>query len=250
MIQTSLHDPRRQKQLQKLILKLGLPESSLIHWSLLDTALTHPSFSSEANYEQLEFVGDAVVRLVTAEFLFKAYPGCSVGELSAIRSVLVSDRTLAQIAERYGLERYLLVSASEASNANGQESRLADAFEAMLGALYLSSHNLKLVHPWLDAHLQTLAEEVRIDPAHQNYKAALQAWTQAQYKILPEYQTQDSGRIQDPDRYTAEVWLNGQRLGQGSGRSIKAAEKAAAHVSFLKLQFDPPPGDISVADRG
>jgi len=249
----SLHDPRRQKQLQKLIEKLGIPENSSIEWSLLDIALTHPTYSSQANYEQLEFVGDAVIRLATAEFLFTIYSECSVGELSAIRSVLVSDRALAQIAHSYGLERYLLVAASAAKDPNGQESRLADAFEAMVGALYLSSHNLKLIHSWLEPHLIDLAEAVRADPAHQNYKAALQEWTQAQHQSLPEYRVQDSARgPRDPKstptsethRFTAEVWLKGERIGQGSGRSIKAAEKAAAFAAFSKLQVaDSRPAD-------
>jgi len=231
----SLHDPRRQKQLQKLIEKLGIPNSS-VKWSLLDIALTHPTYSPQANYEQLEFVGDAVIRLAAAEFLFTIYPGGSVGELSAIRSVLVSDRALAQIGHSYGLERYLLVAASAAKDPSGQESRLADAFEAMVGALYLSSHNLQLIRPWLEPYLKDLAETVRADPAYQNYKAALQVWTQAEYQSLPEYRVQDSGQIQDADRYTAEVWLKGQQIGQGSGRSIKAAEKVAAFAALRRLQ--------------
>ncbi len=232
----SLCDPRRQKQLQKLIEKLGLPKNSPIDWSLLDIALTHPTYSSPTNYEQLEFVGDAVIRLAAAKFLFTRYSECSVGELSAIRSVLVSDRTLAQIGNSYGLERYLLVAASAAKDPNGQESRLADAFEAMVGALYFSSHDLKLIYPWLERHLIDLAEAVRADPAYQNYKAALQVWTQAQHQSLPEYRVQDSGQIQDAHRYTAEVWLKGERIGQGSGRSIKAAEKAAAFAAWERLQ--------------
>lgn len=233
----SLSDPRRQKQLQKLVARLGLPNAP-VKWSLLDLALTHPTFSPVANYEQLEFVGDAVMRLVVAELLFEIYPTCSVGELSAIRSILVSDRTLAGLATSYGLERYLLVAPSAAKDSRGYESRLADAFEAVLGALYLSSHNLQLIRPWLDLHLQQLAEEVRTDPAHQNYKAALQAWTQEHYKVLPEYRIQETGQIHETERFTAEVWLKGELLGQGAGRSIKVAEKEAAQIAFLKLQVN------------
>lgn len=233
-----LSDPRRQKQLQKLIARLGLPDNVSVKWSLLDLALTHPTFSSTANYEQLEFVGDAVVRLTVAEFLVEAYSACLVGELSAIRSVLISDRCLAQLAISYGLERYLLVAPSAAKDSRGYESRLAEAFEALLGALYLSSHNLELIRPWLNPHLRQLAEEVRADPAHQNYKAALQGWTQAHYKVLPEYRVQETGQIHETLRFTAEVWLKGELLGQGAGRSIKAAEKEAAQAAFLKLQAD------------
>lgn len=227
--------PHRQKQLQGLTQKLGIKQTE-IDWHLLDLALTHPTISANANYEQLEFVGDAVVRLVTAEFLFETYPELPVGEFTAIRSVLVSDRSLARLAASYNLERYLLISDSAAKDQLGRDSRLAESFEAILGALYLSTHSLGLIRPWLDAHLQQLVTEVRTDPARQNYKAALQEWSQAHYKTLPEYRVSESrpGQV-GPHRFMAEVWLQGKSLGQGSGRSIKAAEQAAAQAAFLAI---------------
>lgn len=232
----TLLDPRRHKQLQKLIEKLGLPDGVSVQWSLLDLALTHPSISVDCNYEQLEFVGDAVVRMVASEFLLETYPKALVGEFAAIRSVLVSDRILAQLARTYGLDRYLLVSSSAASDTAGETSRMADAFEALLGALYLSTHTLELIRPWLDPHLQRLAVEIREDPAHQNYKDALQEWTQAHYKLLPEYRLKETSLMHnDEHRFTAEVWLQGQRLGEGKGRSKKAAQQAAAKQAFLTV---------------
>ena len=84
--------PGRQKQLEILIEKLGVSKDAAIKWPLVDLALTHASASAKANYEQLEFVGDAVVRLAASELLFEIYPDCSVGEFAAIRSILVSDR--------------------------------------------------------------------------------------------------------------------------------------------------------------
>jgi len=230
-------DPRRQKQLQKFLQKLGLPEQVTLDWSLLDLALTHRSVSAKANYEQLEFVGDAVVRLVTSELLLETYPNSEVGEFAAIRSVLVSDRILAQIARTYGLERYLLVSHSAAHDLVGETSRLADALEAVLGALYLSTHTLELVRPWLDPHMKQLAAEIRQDPARQNYKDALQEWTQANYKILPDYRIKETNPLHGgAHRFTAEVWLQNRRLGEGTGRSKKAAEQAAAKQAFWDIR--------------
>lgn len=230
----TLSYPRRQKQLQSLVNRLGLPTQAPVQWRLLDLALTHPTVSPQTNYEQLEFVGDAVVRLVAAEILWETYPDCPVGEFAAIRSVLVSDRILAGLADEYGLELYLLVSASAGRDRAGQETRLADAFEAVLGALYLSTHTLELIRPWLDAHFKKLAAKIRSDPARLNYKAALQEWTQGHFKVLPEYQVQETPQPHSPsDRFTAEVWLQGRLLGAGTGRSIKAAEQAAARVAFL-----------------
>ncbi|KGF72544.1 ribonuclease [Neosynechococcus sphagnicola sy1] len=229
--------PHRQQQLQRLIRHLGLGEVATINWQLLDLALTHPTISAEFNYDRLEFVGDAVVRMAVAEFLWNTYPTAAVGEYAAVRSILVSDRTLAQLAAHYDLEHYLLVSASALRDKAGEESRWAEAFEALLGALYLSVHTLELIHPWLEPHLQRLTTEIRRDPALQNYKAALQEWTQAHYRCLPEYRVQETDPPRhDNHRFRAEVWLSGQLLGQGQGRSIKAAEQAAAQVAFTKIQ--------------
>ncbi|MDJ0619465.1 MAG: ribonuclease III [Calothrix sp. MO_192.B10] len=228
--------PRRQRQLETLVKKLGLSLEAPIKWELLDLALTHPSVSDSENYEQLEFVGDAVVRLVAAVVLWENYPDFPVGDFAAIRSVLVSDRILAKLAKEYGLQLYLLVAGSASGDRMGQQSRLADAFEAVLGALYLSTNNLDLIRPWLDHHFCKLAAEIRRDPARLNYKAALQEWTQAQFKVLPEYRVVEiPSPPHNQERFIAEVWLHGEKLGQGKGRSIKAAEQAAAKVAFLSI---------------
>ncbi|MEB3884240.1 ribonuclease III [Lyngbya sp. CCY1209] len=230
--------PRRQNQLEKVVERLGLSTRTPIAWQLLDLALTHPSVSTEKNYEQLEFVGDSVVRLAASELLFETYPDAPVGEFAAVRSVLVSDRVLAEIADGYGLGRYLLVAGSAVRDKMGEESRLADCFEAVLGALYLSTNTLELVRPWLDSNLLDRAKEIFDDPARQNYKAALQEWTQSNYKLLPKYEVEETGYAGDEARFTAQVWFKGEKLGQGTGRSIKAAEQAAAREAFLSVGGD------------
>ena len=229
-----MQDPRRIKQLRQLTRKLGLPENTLVDWELLDLALTHPSISHNKNYEQLEFVGDAVVRLASAEILLETYPQEPVGEFAAIRSILVSDRVLAEIADSFGIERYLLMGAKTSANPAGRQSWLADAFEAILGALYLSTQTMQLVRPWLDEILKAKAIEIRLDPARQNYKDALQEWTQGKYKLLPQYQVKENPHG-DRNRFTAEVWLNGSCLGTGGGRSKKLAEQAAAKEAYLSV---------------
>jgi ribonuclease III len=227
--------PRRQPELVKLIGRLGLPADTRVNWSLLDIALTHPTMGTP-NYEQLEFIGDSVVRLAASEFLWETYPEKSVGDFSAIRKVLVSDRILAQISDSYGFDRYLVLAASAVGDPSGRISRLADAFEAVLAALYLTTGNLQLVRPWLDPHFQRLATEILEDPARQNYKDALQEWTQANYKALPEYRVrEDSAAIDRLHRFVAEVWFRDRHLGTGSGHSKKAAEQAAAKIAFTSL---------------
>jgi len=228
----------RQRQLQELVRRLGLEKvgAERIHWELLDLALVHSTASPTENYEQLEFVGDAVIRMTVAEYLFEKHRDLSVGEYSALRAMLVSDRTLAQWASRYNLDRYLVIAESARKDENARESLLAESFEAMLGALYLSTHTLELVRPWLDQHLAEQIATIRSDPALQNYKAALQEWTQAHYKALPEYRVKEVGAAMASDRFAAEVWFMGQQLGSGTGRSIKAAEQAAAQMAFLAIQ--------------
>ena len=240
-------DPRRQKQLEKFLGKLGLPSAVDVDLSLLDLALTHPSISRTHNYEQLEFVGDSVVRLIAAELLLETYPQESVGEFAAIRSILVSDRVLAELAQSYGVEPYLLIGTNATGNPIGRQSWLADAFEAVLGALYLSTHNMDLIRPWLDRALKTRAAEVLNDPARFNYKDALQEWTQRKHKILPEYRVKENQfkpskteATPDPSsyqahRFIAEVWLENRCLGIGIGRSKKAAEQAAAKEALLAI---------------
>lgn len=245
-------DPRRQKQLQEFIQKLGLSVTATVDLSLLNLALTHPSISRTSNYEQLEFVGDSVVRLITAELLLETYPQEPVGEFAAIRSILVSDRVLAELAESYGIEPYLLIGSNATGNPVGRQSWLADAFEAVLGALYLSTHNMDLIRPWLDPAFKIRATEVLNDPARFNYKDALQEWTQRKHKILPKYSVKENKQFKSPQtgtaesvvslpipqvhRFLAEVWLQERCLASGSGRSKKTAEQAAAKKAFLAVR--------------
>jgi len=238
--------PHREKALRQLIQKLGLPGDSPVKWQLLDQALTHPSADTTHNYERLEFYGDAVLKLAVSRFLYETYPDASEGEMSVLRDVLVSDRTLAQIGDRYNLERYLLLGKSLIHDQMGRSDRIAEATEAMIAVLYLSgSHSLKLVQPWLEPHLRTVTQSAQQDPAQHNYKGALQELTQKHFQVLPDYRVFELGEPFEGsqtttamlrDRFVAEVWLQGKQWGQGSGNSKKAAEQVAAEVAFLALR--------------
>lgn len=236
VVRKSLIDPRREKQLKQLLRKLGLTQIEVVDISLLDLALTHSSVSSVANYQQLEFVGDAVIRLVAAEVLLEEYPEAPVGDYGAVRSVLVSDQTLAEIADSYGTERYILSRIVINHNYSARISLLADTFEAILGALYLSVHNMSLIRPWLDTILREKAAAVLACPARQNYKDAIQEWTQSQYKILPEYKVAETENFTtQSERFVAEVWVGDRQLGKGKGRTKKTAEQEAAKQAFFQV---------------
>ncbi len=225
--------PQRQKSLRYLLQTLGLPKTADVDWGLLDLAFTHPSVSPQKNYQQLEFVGDAVIRLAAAEVLLETYPDAPVGEFAALRSIMVSDRVLADWADFYQLEKYLWATPQVLTNQTGRVNRLADIFEALLGALYLSSQTMVWVRPWLDEHLRQKADEIRQDPARQNYKDALQEWSQGVYKCLPAYRVEEvtPQRIGN-ERFKATVWVGEQLLGEGTGHSKKVAEQTAARAAF------------------
>lgn len=224
--------------LRHCIEHLDLPKQG-VNWELLDQALIHVSASLDRNNERLEFLGDSVLRLAAAEFLMEQYPSASVGELTMVRSHLVSDQTLTQIAEKLGLENFLQVSGAAAGDQAARPKRLADAMEAILAVLYLSHNDLKLVRPWLDPHLATLAKRLIENPEVHNPKTALQELTQKQHKVLPEYRTAEvSTNHGDPERFRSEVWLRDRYLGAGVGASRKAAEQAAALQGYRALQVN------------
>lgn len=229
--------PGRQQQLEKFLVRLGVTQAA-VQWELLDLALTHISLSATHNYERLELVGDAVLRLFVAQMLWHQDPEGTVGQWTAVRSILVSDRILSEIASTFGLERFLLVSPGAERDIKGKPARLANALEAVIGALYLSTQNFTLLDPWLRPELERYAETIRQDPTYQNYKAALQQWTQAHHHQLPLYRVEEQTDQPTAARFRAEVWLAGRSLGSGTGTSRKAAEKAAAKAAFEMLSLE------------
>ena len=222
---------RRYHELQKLLQRLGI-EPVNINWNLLDQALTHSSFDPQCNYEPLEFVGDGVLRLLAADYLWHHHPQTSVGDYTALRSVLVSNRLLRQISEDYGLADFVLAS----TRLSPQGIWLADILEAVVGAIYLSVGSTKVLQPCFYPHWQKSAQRVLQDPARLNYKNALQEWTQEHYKVLPTYQTESLSGT--PERFTARVYVQKRLLGVGQGESIKAAQQAAAQQAWGVLAGD------------
>lgn len=230
----------RQLQLERCVQTLGLPASPDL--TRLDQALTHKSADARYNYEQLELLGDAVLRLAATECLQESFPEASVGELSAIRSILISDRSLAQLAQDLGLHPYLILGPGMKAG----PTHLADALEAVVAVLYLETQNLELVRAWLDGSLRQRAIAVHQDPVKQNYKVALQELTQAHTKSLPQYRTAEQHPVDgDPQRYQSTVWFRETCWGTGYGPTKKQAEQAAAAVAYDRLRqtlaHDDPP---------
>jgi ribonuclease III len=225
--------------LERLALRLGLSEIDLIRidWNLLHQALTHPSyaadFGSNQDNDRLEFLGDEILRFITAEFLYRTYPEEVVGQLTAVRSVLVSDKVLAEWAAEYELSSELLVSKGTLQEGRGENTRLADSFEAVVGALYLSTSNIDLITSWLQPKLAHLSTKLLADPVKGNFIGALQELTQKQFQCLPEYRLIDEG-----PPFVFEVWVQGRLYGTGEGKSKKLAQQAAAQIALEQLQSE------------
>ena len=200
---------------------------------LLTEALTHPSIAHEKHRPQfdnqrLEFLGDAVLQLVITEYLFARYGEAGEGRLTTRRSRLVSRESLTVRAAGLDLGRHLLIGrGEEASGGRQRDSTLGDAFEALLGAIYLDS-DLKTVRHFILEEMKDSLEQLEEEPLEVNPKGQLQELLQAISPRSPSYELlAQHGREHERVFQVRVVWEN-QVLGVGSGRSKKQAESAAA----------------------
>ncbi|MFB3738249.1 MAG: ribonuclease III [Candidatus Velamenicoccus archaeovorus] len=205
---------------------------------LRETALTHRSFAFEegleVNNERLEFLGDAVLGLVVTDLAYREFPDLAEGELAKLRAAIVNMSALADVARALGLGRAVkLGKGEEMSGGRDKSSILADALEAVLGAIYLDlglgvARELieRLFRPRMVAYVRGEGER--------DFKTILQELASQDLRTLPEYRIADRG----PDHekvFTATVYLGGRAWGTGTGRSKKEAEQQAAHEAYLRL---------------
>jgi ribonuclease-3 len=207
---------------------------------LLRQAVTHKSYANEQNgnapyNERLEFLGDAVLGLVVAEALMKAHPGLEEGKLSRLRASLVNARSLADAARARGVGDVLcLGKGEERTGGREKDSLLADAYEAMLGAIYLDlglEAARAVVHADFDARIAAGEPAV----AHRDHKTALQELAQARYGEAPDYRLVDESGPDHDKQFSVETWIDGACVGRGQGRSKKQAERRAAREAWRTL---------------
>jgi ribonuclease-3 len=208
---------------------------------LLRRALTHASYLNEhsdcpwGDNERLEFLGDAVGDFLAAEHLYHLYPDRSEGELTALRAELVRSETLARFSSALDLGAHLLLSrGEEQGGGRDRASMLADAFEALLGALYLDqglAAARRFFLPFLESRLPSSADA----SLPRDAKTRLQEWAQAVYHATPDYvSVLETGPDHDKE-FTAEVRILGEPRGRGTGSSKQAAEQAAAQAALDKM---------------
>ena len=211
--------------------------------ALLEEALTHPSVGHEAqrhhfNNQRLEFLGDAILQLVITEYLYHHFSAEAEGQLTKLRSRLVSRETLRMRAAALDLGQYLMIGrGEEASGGRQRASTLADAYEALIGAVYLDS-DLETVRRFILTQSRPDLEDVAEEPVDINPKGNLQELLQSISPCSPAYElVSESGPEHDKTFVVKCVW-EGLLLGQGSGRSKKQAETSAAADAMEKKVWE------------
>lgn len=227
------------KRLAELENRLGYRFQNI---SLVEKALRHRSSlqrdnldASDSN-ELMEFLGDAVIGLITAEHLYLEIPDVDEGKLTQIKSVVVSGRVLGAKAAGIGLGDFLLMGAGEARNGGrDRPSILEDAFEAMVGAIYLDG-GLKAAENFVHRILLSDIDDILDAAESKNYKSVLLEHAQANADGQPHYKVISEEGPDHHKTFTIEVSLNGIVLGKGIGRSKKRAEQRAASAALEKLK--------------
>ena len=207
--------------------------------TLLQNALTHSSYANERwhnsllSNERLEFLGDSILGMTVAEYLFQSFPDRPEGELTRMRADMVCEKALAQVAARIELGQHLLLgNGEEQGGGRGRDSILADAVESVIAACFLDGG--------MDAAKQFINRfvlvEVPVKKLHNaDYKTALQELVQQKKnQVLSYVLTGESGPDHDK-RFEVEVRLNGSPIGTGSGSSKKRAEQDAARCALEKM---------------
>ena len=201
---------------------------------LLQQAFTHRSYLNEnrqpgrQHNERLEFLGDAVLELVVTEFLYEKYPDKTEGELTAVRAALVNTTSISSAATNLGMNDYLLLSRGESKDTGrARQIILANAFEALIGAIYLDK-GYKPSAAFIGEQLFGKADEIVEKRLWQDAKSRFQEVAQEKTSITPSYQMlQQTGPDHDK-RFVVGVFLGSEKIAQGDGRSKQEAEQAAA----------------------
>lgn len=211
--------------------------------SLVVRALIHRSYATndqeaagaEVSNERLEFLGDAVLSLVVNEYLYGRFPEKREGELTKMKSVIVSKPILSRYAKRCKMGSFILLSENAQKSRVGEtESVLADALEAVFGAVFLDG-GFEAARECIRGVMLGDVAEIFDDEQNINYKSLLQEYIQALHKVPPRYQVRSTRGPEHDKEFAVEVGVRGQTLARGVGKTKKLAEQEAARAAYKKL---------------
>ncbi len=232
----------RQKKLSDFCKKIGIQFKNL---SLLDLAFHHRSFCNEnaeflhKNNERLEFLGDSVLGMATTSFLFEDMKENPEGDLAKIKAAVVSEETLAPIAKKIGVSSLLVLGkGEELSGGREKKAILADAVEAIIGALYLDG-GWKIAREFVLSLIVPEIRAVQENRAHKDYKTLLQEWYQKKQKAIPEYRLVGKSGPEHNKTFSVVVRLGEIEFGPERGKSKKEAEQKVARIAFDELTKVP-----------
>jgi len=203
---------------------------------LIIEALTHKSHKKPYNNERLEFLGDAVLDLIVGEFLFMEFPQEAEGVLSKIRASLVNESGFTKLANKLHLGEYIYLSPAEESNeGRSKPSLLSNAFEAVIGAIYLEAGLAKCREITITLLKETYPK-IDLNTLSKDYKTALQELTQATHGVTPVYTLLGSSGPDHKKEFEIQVLLNDTPIAKAKGKSKKEAQQKAAKIALKKLK--------------
>lgn len=206
--------------------------------TLITEALTHKSFTKEYNNERLEFLGDAVLDLIIGEYLFTKFSHYEEGILSKLRASLVDEESFTQLAKSIHLGDYIYISqAEENNNGRNKPSLLSNAFEAVMGAVYLEAGLEKVKRITLRI-LHTTYHEITPDKLLKDYKTTLQEITQAHFGCTPNYMLINSYGPDHKKEFEIAVMINEKEYARAKGHSKKVAQQQGAQKAIDALKKD------------
>lgn len=206
--------------------------------NLIKRALTHSSYANEqkinklGDYERLEFLGDAVLELVSSEFFYQKYPDLPEGQLTKKRSSYVCEPALAYCAKEFGLDKYIMLGkGEEATGGRNRDSIISDVCEALIGAMYLDGgmdEAHKFIHKYILADLEN--KTLFLDS-----KSVLQEMVQADNHSVLEYKLIGESGPDHNKVFEVQVLIDGKPAGTGTGKTKKAAEQKAAYETIKQI---------------
>lgn len=206
---------------------------------LIIEALTHKSYKKPYNNERLEFLGDAVLDLIVGEFLFHKFPDSDEGILSKIRASLVNERGFTMLAKKIDLGSYIYLSAAEENNdGRDKSSLLSNAFEAVIGAIYLEG-GLEIAREIAVKLLNETHQKIDLQSLSKDYKTTLQELTQATHGVTPDYVLLRSFGPDHKKEFEIGIVLNDETIATAQGKSKKEAQQKAAFIALDRLKSTP-----------